>query len=97
MSDTKGPHDKQPPGVLKPVVDFGKCEAKGPCVEVCPYEIRKIEQADYDKLGFFGKFKNRVHGSKVAYTPKEDLCRACGLCIKACPEHAIKLIKVRKG
>jgi ferredoxin len=48
---------------------------------------------DYANLGFLSKFKNRIHGGKVSYTPKADQCRACGLCIKACPEHAIKLVK----
>ncbi|MBU2655836.1 MULTISPECIES: 4Fe-4S binding protein [Acetobacteraceae] len=30
----------------------------------------------------------------VAYTPHADQCRACGLCVKACPERAIQLVKV---
>jgi 4Fe-4S ferredoxin len=37
---------KQPQGKFIPVVDLSRCEAKGPCAEVCPYdvfEIRKIE------------------------------------------------------
>lgn len=87
---------KQPPGKFIPVVDFSRCEAKGPCTEVCPYdvfEIRKIEPSDYANLGLLSKLKNRVHGGRVSYTPKADQCRACGLCVKACPEHAIKLVK----
>jgi len=87
---------KQPSGKFIPVVDFSRCEAKGPCVEVCPYgvfAIRSIEPADYAKLGFLSKLKNRVHGGRVAYTPNADQCHACGLCVKACPEHAIKLVK----
>lgn len=87
---------KQPPGKIVPVVDFSRCEAKGPCVEVCPYnvfEIRKIEPADYANLRIFSKFRNWVHGGKVSYTPNADQCRACGLCVKACPEHAIRLVK----
>jgi NAD-dependent dihydropyrimidine dehydrogenase PreA subunit len=93
MTDTEC---KQPAGKLKPVVDFSRCEAKGPCAEVCPYdvfEIRTIEPADYAKLGFLAKLKNRAHGGRVSYTPHADQCRACGLCVKACPEHAIKLLR----
>ena len=88
---------KHPPGKFIPVVDFSRCEAKGPCVEVCPYavfEIRKIESSDRENLGIVSKFKNWAHGGKVAYTPNADQCRACGLCVKACPESAIKLVKI---
>lgn len=87
---------KQPEGKFKPVVDFSRCEAKGPCAEVCPYdvfEIRKIEPIDYAAMGLLAKLKNRVHGGMVSYTPGADRCRACGLCVKACPEHAIALVK----
>jgi 4Fe-4S ferredoxin len=86
---------KQPQGKFIPVVDFSRCEAQGPCVEMCPYdvlEIRKIEPSDYANLGFLSKLKNRVHGGKVSYAPRADQCRACGLCVKACSEHAIKLV-----
>ena len=58
------------PGRVMPIVDFNKCEAKGPCVEVCPYdvfEIRHIDEADYKNLSLIGKIKNKVHGGKVSY------------------------------
>jgi ferredoxin len=45
---------KQPQGKFIPVVDFSRCEAKGPCAEACPYdvfEIRKIDPSDYANLG----------------------------------------------
>jgi NAD-dependent dihydropyrimidine dehydrogenase PreA subunit len=89
---------KQPPGVIVPAVDFARCEGKADCAIVCPenvFEIRRIEPADYQALRPLQRFKLRVHGMKVAYSPRADACRACGLCVAACPEHAIKLIKVR--
>jgi len=39
------------------------------------------------------KLKLRVHGMHVAYTPNADACRACGLCVTACPERAITLVR----
>ncbi len=57
------------------------------------FEVRKIAKEDYRHLTFVGKIKNRVHRGMVAYTPNADQCRACGLCLKACPEGAIKLAK----
>jgi NAD-dependent dihydropyrimidine dehydrogenase PreA subunit len=85
---------KQEPGAVMPVVDFKQCEGKGDCVRVCPedvFEIRRIEEVDYRGLGLLHRLKQRVHGMQVAYTPNGDACRACGLCVAACPERAITL------
>ena len=87
-------------GIVVPVVNFNRCEAKGPCVATCPvdvFELRPIDSEDYVKLSFLGRLKNRVHGGRVAYTPRADVCEACGLCVKACPERAISLVPVRKA
>ncbi|MGC1548414.1 MAG: ferredoxin family protein [Rhodanobacter sp.] len=87
---------KQAPGVIRPRVDLTKCEGKADCVAVCPqnvFEIRRVEKKDYEELGLLHKFKLRVHGMKVAYTPNEDACLACGLCVTACPERAITLVR----
>jgi 4Fe-4S ferredoxin len=88
---------KQAPGVITPVVNLKRCEGKGECAVVCPehvFDIRRIETTDYQRLGALQKLKLRVHGMKVAYTPNADACRACGLCVTACPEHAIKLMRI---
>jgi NAD-dependent dihydropyrimidine dehydrogenase PreA subunit len=87
---------KQKPGVIAPVVDLKRCEGKGDCLDVCPenvFEIRRIDDVDYLSLGLIHRFKLRVHGMKVAYTPNADACRSCGLCVSACPERAIKLAR----
>jgi 4Fe-4S ferredoxin len=83
------------PNVI-PVVNRNRCEGKGACVEVCPYdvfEVRRIEEADRSKLSLIGKLKSMAHGQMTAYTPRKDLCEACGLCVAACPERAITLVK----
>jgi NAD-dependent dihydropyrimidine dehydrogenase PreA subunit len=82
-------------GAYRPVVDRNACEGKRDCVEVCPYdvfEVRQIDDEDFSSLSFLGKLKSRAHGRLTAYTPKEDLCQACGLCVVACPEKAITLV-----
>ena len=88
---------KQSPGEFAPVVDRAKCEGKEDCARVCPYdvfEVRRIEESDYEALSFFARLKVRAHGMKSAYTPRADACRACGQCVEACPEKAIKLKRV---
>ncbi|TKC88285.1 4Fe-4S dicluster domain-containing protein [Trinickia terrae] len=88
---------KQDAGVFAPQVKLTRCEGKGDCVAVCPehvFEVRRIDAADYEPLGPLQKFKLRVHGMKVAYTPNAEACKACGLCVTACPEHAITLARV---
>jgi 4Fe-4S ferredoxin len=92
------PECKQEPGVIVPVVKLTSCEGKGDCVRVCPekvFEVRRIDDADFRHFGPLQKFKLFVHGMQVAYTPNADACRACGLCVEACPEHAITLARAR--
>jgi NAD-dependent dihydropyrimidine dehydrogenase PreA subunit len=81
-------------GVWHPVVDRRRCEGKEDCVEVCPYgvfEVGPIDEAEYRAMPPMVRFKLWVHGKKTAHTPNADACRACGLCVVACPEKAIRL------
>ena len=90
----------QPQGRVAPVVDLGRCEGKGDCVRVCPenvFLVRRVDAADYQSLNLLHRFKLRVHGMKVAYTPNVDACRACALCVSACPEDAITLRRAGTG
>jgi NAD-dependent dihydropyrimidine dehydrogenase PreA subunit len=89
---------KKPAGTVAPVVDRSKCEGKEDCVRVCPhqvFEVRRMDDADFAKLGWLAKMKSIAHGRKTAYTPRADQCHGCGQCVTACPEDAITLAAVR--
>jgi len=86
------------PGKVAPVVDRNRCEAKGDCVRVCPYdvfEIRALAPSDRAALSFVGKLKAWAHGNRQAYVVRGVDCHACQLCVEACPEHALSLAAFR--
>ena len=97
-ADRPGEKCRAEPGSYHPVINHSRCEGKADCVEVCPYgvfEVRRIDEDEFQRLGALARLKLWVHGKRVAYTPKSDACRACGLCVVACPEHAIRLERAR--
>lgn len=84
-------------GIMIPIVNKSKCEAKDKCTAVCPYnvfELRSVPSEDKIGLNFLVKLKIKAHGNKQAYVVNGNDCHACSDCIQACPEHAIKLVKV---
>lgn len=88
---------KGEPGRVAPVVDRNRCEAKAACVSVCPFdvfEIQPLEASDRAGLSLLGKVKAWVHGNRQAYVVRPFDCHACGLCVAACPEEAIRLAPV---
>jgi 4Fe-4S ferredoxin len=77
-----------------PIVDREKCEGKQECVDVCPYsvfELGVLTDEEHAALSFTGRIKARRHDRRTARTPQAAACRACGLCVVACPEDAITL------
>jgi 4Fe-4S ferredoxin len=81
-------------GRLVPIIDTRRCEAKEDCVRVCPYHVftvRKLTDGERSALGLVTRFKVFVHGGKQAFVARPDDCHACGQCVTACPEKAIKL------
>jgi 4Fe-4S ferredoxin len=85
---------KHPPNHILPVVNLSKCEGKGPCIQVCPYDVFKMKSiftSQFLSLNAIGKIKTLVHGNNKAFAVNADKCLGCGLCITACPQKAIKL------
>ncbi len=81
-----------------PRIDRERCEAKADCVAVCPFDvfqIGRLSEAERGALSLRGKVRAFFHGNKQAYAVRAADCHGCGLCVKACPEKAIKLEAVR--
>jgi len=81
-------------GAKVPIIDPNRCEAKADCVRVCPYnvfELRMLTSGERRDLGLLGRLKLAAHGGKQAFAVRSDQCHACGLCVTACPEKAIRL------
>jgi NAD-dependent dihydropyrimidine dehydrogenase PreA subunit len=86
------------PAEVVPVIDRERCENKGSCVEVCPYDvlvIHKVGEEQKRALSLIGRIKLAVHGNQQAFVEHADRCHGCGLCVAACPEKAITLERVR--
>jgi NAD-dependent dihydropyrimidine dehydrogenase PreA subunit len=85
-------------GDLRPVIDLARCEGKADCLRVCPYdvfEVRVATSAERQSLGVLSQLRSLAHGHKKAFTLHADQCHAYGLCVEACPETAIRLLKPR--
>ena len=86
----------QAPGVFHPVIDRNRCEGKKECVAVCPYDVFKMGTVEAELrrgLSLRGKLKGFAHRWQQAFVLNADACHACGLCVVACPEKAITLIR----
>lgn len=84
-----------PPGSWTPLVDRTRCEAESDCIDVCPhdvFEIGRMSPVDFAALGLGTKVKVLAHRRRTASTPNADACRACGLCVVACPKSALTLV-----
>ena len=88
---------KQPPKIVRPIVNALKCEGAGDCEKVCPYDVftvRKLDAGERKALPFFAWVKVMAHGGKQAFVVNPESCHACGLCVTACPENAIRLTRL---
>jgi NAD-dependent dihydropyrimidine dehydrogenase PreA subunit len=77
-----------------PVVDRNRCEAKDDCVQVCPYGVFELRVLTVDEragVSLRGRLNLLVHRNRQAVVVAPDVCHACGLCVAACTERAIRL------
>jgi 4Fe-4S ferredoxin len=84
------------PGEYRPQIDRDRCEGKDECVRVCPvhvFQVRKLTLEERQALAFLSRLKAAAHGNRQSFAVHAELCEACGLCVKACPERAITLLR----
>jgi len=83
-------------GKLEPVINHNRCEGKEDCLRVCPYnvfELRTLTAEEKQTRSLLARVKIAVHGGKQAFAVRAMDCHACGLCVQACPEKAITLVR----
>ena len=87
---------KHKPGVFRPIVDRNACEGKGDCVRVCPVSVFAVDTLPREErrgLSLKGRLKGFAHRWQQALLVNPDACEACGLCVEACPERALTLVR----
>ena len=87
---------KPEPTGRRPAINRTRCEAKEDCVAVCPYGVFDVRVLGADErvgLSLRGRLNVLVHRGRQAVVAKPESCHACGLCVEACPEGAITLVK----
>ena len=88
---------KYEPGIFAPTIDRNRCEGKADCVRVCPVGVFGVDTLPKEmrsSLSFRGKLKGFGHKWQQAVLLHAERCEACGLCVKACPEDALTLIRI---
>jgi len=78
-----------------PLVDRNRCEGKADCEAVCPFgvfEVRRLSEAERVGVSLRGRLNLFAHRGRQAVVVAPEQCHACGLCVAACPERAIRLV-----
>lgn len=85
-------------GAFAPVIDRNRCEGKAQCVEVCPvgvFALGTLPHTQRSGLTLRGRLKGLAHRWQQAVLEAPESCEGCGLCVQACPEAAITLVRAR--
>lgn len=83
-------------GAVLPVIDHGRCNGKQDCVAGCPFDVfvmQRITALDLVMLPVAPRKAYMLIGKWQAFTVHAEDCHACNLCVIACPEEAIRLVR----
>jgi 4Fe-4S ferredoxin len=83
-------------GRLIPIIDRSRCDGKQDCVAVCPFDVFAMQRLTALDLAMFSVPPRKAHklvGKWQASTVRAEACHACNLCVVACPENAIRLVR----
>jgi 4Fe-4S ferredoxin len=82
--------------MLIPIIDRSRCDGKQDCVAVCPFDVFAMQRLTALDLAMFSVPPRKAHklvGKWQAFTVRAEACHACNLCVVACPENAIRLVR----
>ena len=83
-------------GRLIPIIDRNRCDGQQDCVAVCPFDVFAMQRLTALDLAMFSVPPRKAHklvGKWQAFTVRSEACHACNLCVVACPENALRLIR----
>ena len=85
------------PGRVIPIIRRDLCDGERDCVVVCPYDVFQVRRLTFAEWRAVPRLSLRLalplFGNRQAFTVDADACRACGLCVRACPHRAVELVR----